>query len=106
MTISLNQDPNSPPWNPKPDSFTSCVKESSGVQFNFFKELYPQFCNSMNSKKDSALSKTLTNKDFPSPKLKRWIGSLYPELPHQVLINTRIFNSSLIGPEAVASALM
>lgn len=69
ITLDRAQSPQSPPWNPVPDSQTpQCDKNSlSGVQNSFFQGVYPQFCSAVNDDKTKQLSKDLTNNDFKTP---------------------------------------
>ncbi|KAF2669294.1 hypothetical protein BT63DRAFT_256815 [Microthyrium microscopicum] len=54
---------------------TGCKPESSGVQTNFWKGVYPQFCSKVNFKSNKQQAFDLTNKDFVAPSTKRSLTS-------------------------------
>ncbi|KAI9649601.1 hypothetical protein NHQ30_002182 [Ciborinia camelliae] len=85
VSISTFTNPQYPPWDPLPPSNEpGCNGGFSGVDSNFFKGIYPQFCSAFTSNQPANFSKRLTNADFKAPSKKREtrFGSLFtPRTP-------------------------
>lgn len=79
VTLDTSTDPNSPPWRPLTQANRpQCDMELlSGVQYNFFEGIYPQYCSAFDPSKSKEFHKDLTNKDFKPPS-KRWISPRTP----------------------------
>lgn len=60
------QDEDNPPWDRKAEP--ECGDDLTNVQYNFFRGLYPAFCESAGG---DELEKTLTNKDYQTPNSRK-----------------------------------
>ncbi|KAL9107869.1 MAG: hypothetical protein Q9227_007287 [Pyrenula ochraceoflavens] len=86
ITLSNSIDPTSPPWNPVGEGQRpKCdLLLESGVAYNFFQGIYPQFCSIVDKDSSKQVSADFKNTAFKSPSSRRdLLGRTPPASPNQ-----------------------